>query len=210
MLSYFLISFTTILTIVNPIGAIGPYLAMTENDSLLKKRRIAFRASIVSSIILAVCAFSGAFLFKFYGITLPAVKIAGGILLFFIAFDMINARASRMKTTDEEQMEGVEKEDVAVFPLAIPLLSGPGAIVSVFMLSDKTEFFYQHMILISAILVTGFLTYIVLSLAPKLVILLGQIGMNILNRLMGLMLAAIAIQFVLDGIKAAFSLETLL
>lgn len=209
MLSYFLISFTTILTIVNPVGAIAPYLAMTENDSLTKKKRIALRASFVSSIILIVCALSGAFIFKFYGITLPAVKIAGGVLLFFIAFDMINARASRMKTTDEEQMEGVEKEDVAVFPLAIPLLSGPGAIVSVFMLSDKMEHIYQHLILISAIIFTGALSYFVLSLAPKLVIIMGHIGMNILNRLMGLMLASIAIQFILDGIKAAFSTNSL-
>lgn len=201
--AYFLISLTTLITIVNPIGALAPFLAMTAPDSLDKKRSIALRATIVSSCILAFCGMTGTFIFRFYGITLPAVKVAGGILLFFIAFDMINARASRMKTTEEEQEEGAEKDDVAVFPLAIPLLSGPGSIVSVFMMADQAKMWQQQLALYASIAIVGFASYVSLLMAPKLVKVLGKIGMNIMNRLMGLMLAAIAIQFVFDGLSDA-------
>lgn len=203
MWTYFFISITTLITIVNPVGALGAYLAMTVHDSAEKKKSIAFRAALVSAGVLCFCALTGTFIFKFYGVTLPAVKVAGGILLFFIAFDMINARSSRMKTTDEEQLESVEKDDVAIFPLAIPLLSGPGAIVSVFMLADKSQHFYEHIVLIFSILITSLFSYVTLKMAPRIMGILGKIGMNILNRLMGLMLASIAIQFVVDGLKEA-------
>lgn len=203
MFTFFFIALTTLVTIINPIGAIVPYLAMTINDPINKKKSIALRAAVVSSGILIFCALTGTFIFKFYGITLPALKIAGGILLFFIAFDMVNARASRTKTTEEEQNEGIEKDDAAIFPLAIPLLSGPGAIVSVFMLADQSKHFVSHMVLIVAIIISGLLSFLVLKSAPRLTHILGSIGMNIMNRLMGLMLAAIAVQFMLDGFKEA-------
>lgn len=199
-----LTAFTTILTIVNPVGALGPFIAMTIADAPEKKRSIAFRAAIVSGFILAGCAAVGAFLFKFYGITVPALKIAGGVLLFFVGFDMINARQSRSKQTEEEQTEGVAKSDVAVFPLAIPLLSGPGAIVSVFMLADKANTWERHAAIYIAITCVSLISWIALREAPRIVRLLGQIGLNVMSRLMGVMLAAIAVQFMIDGIREAF------
>ena len=210
MLSFFLASFTTLFTIVNPMGAVGPYLAMTLNESEKKRREMALRASIVSGGVLAFSAAVGAFVFKFYGITLPALKIAGGILLFFVAFDMLNARPSRSKQTAEEEEEGVLKEDIAVFPLAIPLLSGPGAIVSVFILTDKASSMNRHIALYGAILVSSLLVYFVLREAHRVVRILGQIGVNVTSRLMGLVLASIAIQFVIDGVAAAFAQHKLM
>ena len=203
MLTFFFVAVSTLLTIVNPLGALGPFLAMTVGESVDRRRQIARRASVVSGLVLAGCAMAGAFIFKFYGITLPALKVAGGILLFFVAFDMINARPSRSKQTAEEQSEGTMKEDIAVFPLAIPLLSGPGAIVSVFMLSDQAKTWLTDIELYCAIILTMIVVYGSLREAHRVIGMLGQIGINVVSRLMGLVLAAIAVQFIIDGIRAA-------
>jgi multiple antibiotic resistance protein len=203
MLTFLIVSVSTLVTIVNPIGALGPFLAMTLGESTARRRQIAWRASVVSGGILAGCALAGAFIFKFYGITLPALKVAGGVLLFFVAFDMINARQSRTKQTAEEQTEGVMKEDIAVFPLAIPLLSGPGSIVSMFMLADQARTWEANLSLYLAVFVTVIVVYLVLREAHRVVGMLGPIGINVVSRLMGLVLAAIAVQFILDGIRAA-------
>ena len=125
MLTFLFVSFSTLITIVNPVGALGPFLAMTVGETELRRRQIAWRASIVSGSVLAGSALVGAFIFKFYGITLPALKVAGGILLFFVAFDMINARPSRTKQTAEEQSEGTMKEDIAVFSARDSTFIGP-------------------------------------------------------------------------------------
>lgn len=177
---------------------------MTALEGPAKRREIARRASIVAGGILLGAALIGAFVFKFYGITLPALKVAGGILLFFIAFDMINARASRSKNTPEEQSEGAHREDIAVFPLAMPLLVGPGSIVSVFMLTDQATTWLRHIALYGAIVITMFTVYVTLKEAHRVMRFMGQIGINVFSRIMGLLLAALAVQFVIDGLHAAF------
>lgn len=203
MEAYLLVAISTLFTIVNPFGAIGPFLGMTIGESREKRRAMAARASVVAAGILAGCALAGSFIFKFYGITIPALKIAGGILLFFIAFDMINARQSRSKQTAEEQNEGVQKEDIAVFPLGIPLLAGPGSIVSIFLLADQANSVVNQLSLLGAIAVVGLACYVTLREAPRLTGLLGQTGLNVFSRLMGVVLAAIAVQFVIDGLRVA-------
>ena len=164
---------------------------------------MARRAAWVSFGVLVVCAAVGGFLFRFFGITLPAVKVAGGILLFLIAMDMLNARQSRAKGTLEEAEEGSVKDDIAVFPLAIPLLSGPGAIVTIFILVDKAQSVPEHAALYTSLAITAILSFMVLREAGRLVKLMGQIGLNVFSRLMGLVLAAIAMQFIIDGAKEA-------
>jgi multiple antibiotic resistance protein len=176
---------------------------MTHNETPDRRKRTARRAAIVSSCILAGCAALGGFIFRFYGITLPALKVAGGILLFFVAFDMINARVSRTKSTEAEQKEGAAKDEVAVFPIAIPLLSGPGAIVSVFMLADKAKGWVDPVGLYGAICIVGVASYLTLKEAPRITDRIGAIGMNIVSRLMGLVLATMSVQFVLDGLSVA-------
>lgn len=202
--STFVIAFSAIFTIVNPLGAVPAFLAMSTHDSMSKKIDMARRASWIAFLVLAGCAALGGFLFRFFGITLPAVKIAGGILLFFIAMDMLNARQSRAKGTLEEAEEGVVKDDIAVFPLAIPLLSGPGSIVTVFILADKATGLLEHTALYLSIALTMVLSFFMLREAGKLVRFMGQIGLNVFSRLMGLILAAIACQFLIDGILGAF------
>lgn len=201
--AFFIIAFSAMFTIVNPLGAVPVFLAMTLDDPPPKRMHMALRASTVSLIVLLACGAVGGFVFKFFGITLPAVKIAGGILMFTIAVDMLHARTSRAKSTEEEAREGVIKQDIAVFPLAIPLLSGPGAIVSVFILSEKAQGAPEQGALYLSIVLTMLLSFLVLREAGRLVRLMGRIGMNVFSRLMGLVLAAIAVQFVIDGVREA-------
>lgn len=201
--SFFFVSLTTLLTIVNPVSALAPFLAMTHGESREKRADTARRAAIVSSAIMAGCALLGNFIFRFYGITLPALKVAGGILLFFVAFDMINARTSRTRSTEDEQREGAAKDDVAVFPIAIPLLSGPGAIVSIFMLSEQAHGMLELVMLYVAIAVVGVTCYLTMKEAHRITDRIGRIGMNVISRLMGLVLATMSAQFVIDGLAAA-------
>jgi multiple antibiotic resistance protein len=202
--SFFFVALSTILTVVNPLGALPPFLVMTAEDSLPHRRRCAFRATLVSGGTLAVCALVGTAIFAFYGITMPALKISGGILILLLSIDMLNARQSRAKSTQEEQDEGVQREDIAIFPLGIPLLTGPASIVSVFMLMDKTEgSLSRQASVFFAIGITMIFTYIILSQAHHISRLIGRIGLNVFSRLMGLILASIAIEFMLDGIRQA-------
>lgn len=203
MSSFFFVCLTTVITIVNPVGALAPFIAMTHGESHERRARTARRAAIVSTCILAGCAALGGFVFRFYGITLPALKVAGGVLLFFVAFDMINARTSRTKSTEDEQREGAAKDEIAVFPIAIPLLSGPGAIVSVFMLSDQAEGVMRPLALYAAIAVVGLASYLTLKEAHRITDRIGRIGMNVVSRLMGLVLATMSAQFIIDGLSAA-------
>jgi len=202
-LEFLLVALPAIFTIVNPMGAVGPYLAMTATDSAAKQLSTAKRSCWIALFVLFGCGALGQVIFQFLGITIPALKIAGGVLLFLVALDMINARQSRSKATDEDTAEGVAKDDVAIFPLAIPLLSGPGAIVTVFILVDRAKSFLEHSMIYLSIAITMFVSYLILSQASRVARLLGQIGMNVLSRLMGLVLAAIAVQFVLAGLSEA-------
>lgn len=201
--SFFLIAFSTLFTIVNPLGALGPFIAMTGDYDKQKRVQTAKRATIVAFGVLLTSSILGAFIFRFFGVTIPALRISGGTLLFFVAVDMLNARPSRVKSTSEEAEEGSAKEDIGIFPLAIPLLSGPGSIVSVFILSEKATEPIQHLGLYAAIFVTAGISYFVLREASRLAVFLGQIGINVMSRLLGLILAAVAVQFVLDGLKEA-------
>jgi len=200
---FFLVAFPAIFTIVNPLSAVGPFLAMTARDSVKKRNSTAKRACLLAAIVLFVCATMGGFVFQVFGITLPALKIAGGFLLFLVGVDMINARESRARGTDEEREEGALKEDIAVFPLGIPLLSGPGSMVTVFILIEKAKEPIESALIYVAIVVTMVLSWLLLSQASRVARYLGATGINVMSRIMGLILAANAVQFILSGLLEA-------
>ena len=200
---YFIVAFSAVFTIVNPLGAIGPFLSMTAGDPPDKKKSTAMRACTLATGVLLVCTGVGGFMFQFFGFTLPALKIAGGILLFNVGIDMLNARESRSRATEEEREEGTHKEDIAIFPLAIPLLSGPGAMVTVFILGERAKTTQEHAFVYLSVVATMVLSYLTLIQAHRLARVLGATGMNVMARMMGLILAAIAVQFVLDGLTNA-------
>lgn len=206
LLTFWLVSFSAIFFVVDPLAVLPIFLAITTNETPAQKRATALRAALTSGITLTVFAAAGSLIFRFFGITLGAFKIAGGALLFLVALDMMKAQKSRTRSTPEEEQEGVEKADVAIIPLAIPLLSGPGSIATVMVLMTKHRGFAYTIPVFVSILLTAVLTWLMLRGAEWIERRLSKTFLNVVMRVMGLILAAIAVEFVLSGIKDALPL----
>jgi multiple antibiotic resistance protein len=202
-------AFSTIFFVVDPIGLIPIFISMTQSDSAEKRVSIARRATIAAGIILVVFAVFGKLIFSAFGITLASFKIAGGILLWFIALDMVRAKQTRVKTTPEEEQEGVEKEDIALIPLAIPMLSGPGSISTVMVLMGQAKSWLYFVPVFVSIFLTCLITYLMLRSAQYLIKYFKQTGLRIIVRIMGMILAAIAVQFVINGVFDAIKMYSL-
>lgn len=195
--------FTSILFIVDPLTAVPTFLAMTARDTLETRRLMARRGAWTCAITLTAFALGGSLIFRLFGITLGAFKIAGGVLIGLNALDMVQARRSQQKETPVEKAEGIEKEDVGIMPLGVPMLAGPGAISTVMVLAGAAKSAIITAGVYAAIALTAGVCYVTLAAATRLERRLGQTGMRILTRLMGLVLCAIAVQFIIDGIKMA-------
>jgi len=199
ILAFTLSTVTTLLLVVDAPGVIPLFLAMTAGDSAAHRRRTALRAALMSGVLLAAFAALGDAIFRILSISLGAFRIAGGVLLFMLAVDMLRAQPSRQRTSPEEEAEGVNRPDVSIFPLAIPMLAGPGATSTVMVLISRAERAWQYAVLYAAIVFTTLATYALLRSAAMVERRLGRTGMNVLQRVMGLILAATAVQFVVDG-----------
>jgi multiple antibiotic resistance protein len=204
LLTFSLVTFGGIFAVVDPFTAVPMFLAMTTGTPESERAMIARRASIAAGLILTGFALAGGLLFKFFGVTLPAFKIAGGLLLLLMAIDMLRAQPSRARGSPEETAEGVVKQDIAVFPLATPLLAGPGSIATTMVFMSRSTAWWQALPVIASILVTCLISYWLLRGATLIDRVLGRTGMNVLNRVMGLILAAIAVQFMMDGMGEGF------
>jgi multiple antibiotic resistance protein len=204
LVSYALVSFGSVFSIVDPFAAVPVFLALTGGQSRPAQARTALTATITCFAVLATFGIAGSFIFSFFGITLPAFKIAGGILLFGVGLEMMRARRSDTKSTTEEEQEAGTKDDVGVIPMGLPLLSGPGAIATVMVLVGKAKDVPQRIVLFGVIAAVCVLTLLTLRSAGMVARVLGKTGINLIGRIMGLMLAAIAMQFVLDGLHEAF------
>jgi multiple antibiotic resistance protein len=202
-LDFAILSFTSLFVIVDPIGLIPSFLGMTQKNTGPERVRMAQLASLITFGILILSFLFGQRLLTAFGITLPAFEIAGGIVLLLVALDMLQARRTAIKETLEEKAEGVDKHDVAITPMGIPMLAGPGAITAVILLSNKAETFGHHMILAGTIFLVSALTLLILWTVAVRSKMLSTIALKIMGRLMGLILAAIAIQFILNGVLAA-------
>ena len=174
---------------------------MTGRSDAAHRKATAVRAAATMTLTLAAFAASGAHILAFFGISLGAFRIAGGILLLLLSVDMLRAEPSRQRSTPEERAEGEGKADVSVFPLAIPMLSGPGAVATVMMLMTRAHDLEQRAMVFGAIGATGVVTAAVLLGATFAERRLGKTGMRVLERVMGLLLAAVAVQFVVDGVR---------
>jgi len=195
--------FTSVLFIVDPLTAVPTFLAMTQRDAPDVRRLMARRGAWTCAITLTAFALGGSVIFRLFGITLGAFKIAGGVLIGLTALDMVQARRSQQKETPIEKAEGIEKEDVGIMPLGVPMLAGPGAISTVMVLAGTSKTPVTTAGVYVAIVLTASLCYVTLAGAMRVEQRLGQTGMRILTRLMGLVLSAIAVQFIIDGIKMA-------
>lgn len=198
---YILLAFSSLFVIVDPIATIPAFLAMTPTDTAEHRIRTARVACFVAGGVLIAFAAVGKWIFEFLGITMPAFQIAASIVLLWVALDMLRAQRSRVQETHEETAAGVEKSDVAVAPLAIPMLAGPGAISTAILLHNQAQGYSQIVAFYICIVAVCAATFVILGLSARGARWLTPIAMNISTRVMGLLLASVAIQFMLNALN---------
>ena len=201
-------AFVTFFVTIDPVGVAPIFVGLTGDASAVERRRLAIRGIVIGSIILIVFALIGEPLLRALSIEMPAFRIAGGILLLLLAVDMVMARQSGLRaTTEGEDAETQSRSDIAVFPLGIPLIAGPGAITSVVLLVGQArgDIVTQGTV-IGVLIAVLILTLVCLLLAGHLMRLLGVTGINVISRVSGIIVAALAVQFMIDGLRAVFPL----
>jgi len=206
MWDLFLDSLIIMFVVVDPVGLAPIFAALTQGESPAAKHRIAIRGTLIAGTILLIFVLAGDSLLNALGIGMPAFQIAGGLLLFLLAVDMVFARPSGMRsTTEREHREAEAKKDISVFPLAIPLIAGPGALTTVLLMVGEQG---EDPLVIGTVLVVVFLVLLAtlasLFFSARLMAFMGETGANVVSRVLGVILAALAVQFVLDGWQAAF------
>lgn len=199
--AFALLCFSSLLALLNPLSVAPVFLSLTAGYTREHQIRTLRTAVMSGAVVLVVFALLGGTLFRLFGITLEAFRVAGGILLFGIGTDMLQAKQSRVKATPEEAEEALHKEDVAITPLGIPLIVGPGSITTVMVLMGSASTGSHVAVLFAMIAVTLGIVYFALAMAPRLVTYFGQTGLNVMTRIMGLLLTVIGIQFIIDGAR---------
>ena len=190
--------FVAIFAIVNPIGNIAFFTTLTSGYSKVEKNRVATKAVIASTVTLVVFGLIGKYIFMVFSITIPAFRIAGGLLLMRIAFSMLYGKMPGTKSTDSEAKESLDREMVGIIPMGIPMLSGPGAISTVMIYVSHGDV-AQSVIVFISIFVTMAITYFLFRNADRIFNRLGKVGSLAISRIMGLILATVAIQFLING-----------
>jgi len=199
--AYILLAASSLFVIVDPIATIPAFIAMTANDKPAQRIRTARLACCVMAGVLMLFAIAGKWIFKFLGITMPAFQIAASIVLLLVALDMLRAQRSRVQETSEETAAGADKSDIAITPLAVPMLAGPGAISTAILLQGQAEGVPQTVALYGCILGVSLASYLVFRVSARGARWLSPIAMKITTRIMGLLLAAVAVQFTLRAIN---------
>lgn len=196
---FFILCLTTLFTLINPIGIAPLLMVMTDRFPKNDKITIAKKGSITAFITLVLFAILGSLIFSFFGITLEAFQIMGGIIFFRNGLRMLEAKLGRSRTTPAEQEESLESDDIAISPIGIPLIAGPGAITATMLLSSQTPYIYSYATLALAIVIVLYFVYLILKNGELIISILGTSVMRIIQRLMGLILLVIAVQFVING-----------
>ena len=191
--------FVAILVIVNPLGAVPFYISLTSGLTHAQRRRIPNQTSLAIAVVLVITALLGEILLNFFGISIASFRVGGGILLMLMAISMMQARQSRSRQTPEEAIEAEEKDNIAVVPLAIPLLAGPGAISTVIIYSSLSQHPVHYLMIMASGVIVASVIWLALHSAEYIAGFLGTTGINIAMRLMGILLAAIAIEFIASG-----------
>ena len=211
-MNFFLKALVALFTIVDPIGMAPIVVGLTAHLSPAVRRRVVTRATLIATGVVAVFALFGKPLLEFLGITPEAFSIAGGALLFLVSIDMLFGRESGARETGREAREAKTREDISVFPLAIPLIAGPGTITTVILLMDSAQGHASRQLAVAAaVAIVMFCTWVSMSLAFPIQKRMGTTGTLVLSRVLGMLLAAIAIQYILNGLSSfAESLRTIL
>ena len=198
-------AFVTFFVLIDPIGLIPLFLGLVGARSYQEQKKIALRSTLVAGLLVLGFALLGGVVLRYLGISLEALKVAGGLLLFRIALDMINAQLER--ETDEEHAESQARSDISVFPLAIPLIAGPGTLASVLILTGTAPGgAWGFLVVLAMAALVLFITYWSLRAALGFSNLLGRTGINVVTRILGILLAALAVQYVADGVRVLLGL----
>lgn len=205
-LTFFVLVFTAIFSIVNPVSGVMAFVSVTSHMKKEDKIYVAKRSVIIGCIIAIIFTLSGNLILNFFSITVDSLRVAGGILLFLVAIDMLFARTTRESITSEELSDTAQKENISIFPMAMPMLTGPGAITTIILYVSKGSDEYSidintvKMLVIAAILLTFIIAFLIFRFSDHFSRIVGMTGMMVMTRLMGLFLGAIAVGFISDGI----------
>lgn len=202
LLAFTFMAFSSLFVIVDPVASIPAFLAMTPRDTPEQRIKMARLACLVAAGVLLMFALVGQWIFQYLGITLPAFQMATSLVLLLVALDMIRAQRSRVQETTEETLAGTEKEDIAITPLAIPMLAGPGAISTAILLHNQAQGWEQCAALYACIAAVCFASFHILRLSAHGMQWLSPIALKITIRIMGLLLAALAFQFLINAMEA--------
>ncbi len=198
-LSFGLLCFTSFFTLINPLSTMPVFMTMTAGLSEKERTHTARKASIVALITIIIFALSGQLLFKFFGISVNSFRVVGGVIFFIMGMDMLQARLGQVKIKDSEVKTYVN--DISVTPLAIPMICGPGAITNSIVLMEDASTLTRKIVLFGMILLVMFITYLVFYSSSRILKILGQTGINVMMRLMGLIVMVIAVEFFFSGLK---------
>jgi multiple antibiotic resistance protein len=202
-----LLALSSIFFLVDPFAALPTFLAVTAGQDNAKRVKTARKASLTAFVVLSTFALAGTYIFKLFGISLPAFEIAGGIILLLIGLDMLEAKRSATQETGGEAEAAASKDDAGIVPMGIPMLAGPGAITSVMVLVGQAQSKWQMAAIFGAIALTALICWIVLGSATRVASALGETGIRILIRVMGLLLVALAVQYFVNGFSDLGVLE---
>ncbi len=204
--TFFIYAFTSIFAIVNPLSGVMAFVSLTSRMTPADKIYVARRSVVIACIIAIIFSIAGEYLLKaLFNITVDHLRVAGGVLLFLVAMDMLFARTTRESITNEEISDAEKREDVSIFPMAMPMLTGPGAITTTILVTKAGgDDPYSRIMVIAAILLTFIITYVIFKFSDTFNRLVGLTGMMVLTRLMGLFLGAIAVDFIAQGIKGIY------
>ena len=206
MLEFLIQSFLTLFVVMDPIALVPAFLGMAGTRPRDEQLRLARKAVIVAGSVMLFFALLGKEFLRYLGINLDAFRVSGGVLLFLMALDMVFARASGARETSEEESEAKSREDISVFPLGIPLIAGPGTLSSIMILTGKsTSLISDIAVILVAFVVLG-LCYLALRGAPRVIQVIGKTGVNVISRVLGVLLAALAVQYIADGTRRLLQL----
>ncbi len=204
LIGFAALALPSLIIITNPFSVATVFLTLTQSHDAAARRAIAKKACRTALIVMVLFSLTGTLIFKVFSITIGAFQIAGGLILFTVAMNMLRASVPlRLKQTPKELKEAMAKNDPSIVPIAIPMISGPGAITTVLVLASDAKGYWEVPILLVCIIISIVIIYQVLLHVPRMSKYLGTSFLNTLNRVMGLILAAVAVQFVINGIKAA-------
>ncbi|GHA71913.1 UPF0056 inner membrane protein [Formosimonas limnophila] len=194
-------TFIALLALVNPLGVLPMFISLTQGHTRKEKQRTIRAAALTVVAVISICVLLGEQIIEFFGISTASLQVAGGLLILLMSLAMLNAQMGGARTTAEEQDEAEHKSTLGVVPLGIPLLTGPGAISTVIVYADKARGLGDYAVIIGCGVVLAALVWLVLQLAEPINRVMGRSGINIATRIMGLLVAAVAVEFIVEGLK---------